>query len=172
MADNEKCPTWAAKSIPLNGSVEMTLDCAVPIKEGSFTGKYGTNNWHLWFGQVENQSVWWKDEKKVEEGYTGKVSFFPTDILNVELIKICNGDEGVKVKLNKNAEEGRAGLITKYSAEKLEGGSKFNRDEDNLMKDLKDIKKGGVEVTEEQVIQMASEIKIDETRAKELFKQL
>ena len=176
MVDDEKCPSWDLKrNVKLNESVEIILDNAIPIKEGSNKsrtkdGRSYTNNWHLWFGVVEKGNVWWRDEKKEEKDYDGKVSFFPPEKLNDTLINICNGNRGVKVKITKTAEQGDRGLITVYKAEKLEGGNILIKDEDNFVKDIENLKKDGVEVTEEAAIKMAiDDYKIEEGRAKELF---
>lgn len=173
MADYEKSPSWDPKrNIPLGGSKEMLLDCAVPLAEGSFTGKYGKSNWHLWIGSVEEESnVWWKDEKKEEKDFKGKVSFFPSDKLNDKLIEVCNGEKGVKVKISRTAVENNAGkLITVFGAEKLAGGVDLSRDEQNFVNDIKNLKADGTQIEETTLLQVAKDdYKIEEGRAKELI---
>jgi len=181
MADeeNERCPSWAIKNIPLNGAVEVELDCSVPIKEGSFKGrgkdgKSFISNWHLWFGKVENQEVEWKDpdtkEKTKESGFSGKVLFFPTDKLNDKLIEVCSGAEGVKVKIGKTAEEKGDRIVKRYTVEKLDGGSKLTKDEINFIDDIKNLKNDGIEITKDMALKMAKDdYKIEEARAKELY---
>jgi hypothetical protein len=174
MDEKEKLPSWdMKKNIPINGSVDIVLDCAVPIKEGVNKGKFGTTNWHLWFGHVTNQSVYWRDEKREELNYTGKVITFPPDFVNDRLIEICDGNQGVKVRITKTVVEKQGKLFKNFSIEKLEGGTTLSRDEDHYVQDLTNLKKDGIVIKESDAIHMGvSDYKFKEERAKELYKMV
>ena len=179
---NEKCPSLdLGKSIEFDGEnqkfskLKITLDCAVPVKEGSYKGKYGTNNWHLWFGTVEDKKVFWKDEKREELGYSGKVIFFPNDSVNEQLIGICDGNKGVSVEITKVMMPGKVGMITPYKVKQVEGGispSNLTKDEDAFVKDLKRLKiEDGINIDEQTAITMANDdYDIKKERAKEILK--
>ena len=174
MAEKEKLPSWdMKKSIPIDGSAEVVLDCSVPVKEGVSKGKFGSFNWHLWFGHVVNQSVYWKDEKREEQNYTGKALIFPSDFINDKLIEICDGNEGVKVRITKTVVEKQGKLFKNFTVEKLEGGTTLSRDEDHYVQDLTNLKKDGIVIKESDAIHMGvSDYKFKEERAKELYKMV
>ena len=175
MSENEDSPKFMFKDIPLGQSIELVLETAKPIKTGE--GKYG--EWTLWLGSVENAKVHFGRgvQEKVEEGYTGKVIFFPATKLNENLLKAAKGNEGVKIRVTKTAEEGRKGLITKYVVEKLSEGtpsdSSITPTEMKLINEANDLKHEGHNVTEDIFITASQEPqyegKISLARAKKIY---
>jgi len=175
MSENEENPKFMFKDIGLGKSMELTLESAAPVKTGE--GKYGT--WTLWFGSVDNAKVH-KGRgatETVEDGYQGKVIFFPPKVLNRDLEKAANGMEGVKVKVTKTAEEGMKGLITRYVVEKLSGGtpsdSSITPTEMRLIGEANDLKGDGHNVTKDIFVKASQEPqyegKISQARAEKLY---
>ena len=186
--DQEKCPSMDLnRNVEFNpdeqkySSITMELDCAIPVKEGSFKGKTKdgrsyTNNWHLWFGKVDKKKVYWKDEKREESDFSGKVLFFPPDLLNEQLIELCDGNKGVSVEITKVMVPGKKGMTTPYKAKKVDGvspsTSNLSKDELAFVEDLKKLKvEEGLNINEQTAMTMAENdygIKLE--RAKEIYK--
>ena len=175
--EKEKTMSFAMKDIPLGGEpVKFKLDCATAVKTGE--SQYGT--WYLWFAYVENISkVKDRDNgNKTVENYTGKISFFPTEILNKKLEDMCAGNINVEVAIKKVAEEGRKGLITQYVPEKLSDGEKIDANmtatETKLVQDCLTLKKtAGISLDKADFVKAALapiyEGKITKERAEALF---
>ena len=164
------------KDLPMNGDpIKITLDVAKAAKTGK--SKYG--EWNLWFGHVEKVPKVYDHENKdaVVEKYTGKVSFFPTENLNGELLTLCGGKIGVEVAIKKTVEEGKKGLIMRYVVEKLSDGQApkdtMTPTELNLVKDAIKLQKSGFSLPESEFIKASQtssyEGKITKERAQELF---
>ena len=176
--EKQENPKFVFKDIKLGESMELTLESTKPVKTGE--GNFGT--WNLWFGSVENTKVHFGrgTNEKIEEGYTGKVIFFPAKKLNENLIKAANGNENVKVKITKKAEEGQKGLITNYVVEKLSEGkpsdSSLTPTEMKLINEATELKNEGHNVTEDIFIRASQEPqyegKISQDRAGKLYPML
>lgn len=171
-------PKFVFKDIALGESMELTLESSKPVKTGE--NQYGT--WNLWFGSVEDTKVHIGrgKEEKVEEGYTGKVIFFPATKLNENLLKAANNNEGVKVKITKTAEEGMKGLITNYVVEKLSEGkpsdSSLTPTEFRLINEGNSLIEEGHKLTEDIFVKASQEPqyegKISIARAKKIYTML
>jgi len=181
MSENKNNPKLELKDIPLfKAPLKLKLDCAKAIKTGE--GMYGT--WYLWVGIVENTKVWEgpKGASKPIEGYSGKVIFFPTEKLNVELEKAAAGNTGVDVNIYKEAEEGAKGLIKRYRVEKLTEGtidtsstSSLTPTEIKVLSDLEEFKNSGFDITEGVLQKMTEDPKyasITLERLKQLVEKL
>jgi len=181
--ENKKVPAFVFKTLPLttkgyenpDNGVKIKLDCAEPVKTG--TTQYG--EWYMWFGFVENQNVeeGRKPNVKQVKDYTGKVLFFPTAILNEQLVKAANGKVGAEVRVHRLAEQGAKGLITKYTVEKLSDGEETGKSlapsETRLITDAEGLIRSGFNLTEEDFVKASQEPqyegKISSLRAKELY---
>jgi len=180
MADEQEVnPTLVFKDLPLMGDpIKIRLDCFEPVKTGE--NKFG--NWYLWFGYVENATVWKgrRPHQEKIENYSGKVIFFPSEKLNEELIAAANGKLDVEVTVQRRAEEGRRGLITKYKVEKLSNGrepmSSLTPGEVKLLESVQNLINSGVVITEEDFIKAAQEPEyggnISILRSKQLYEYL
>lgn len=186
--EQEKCPSMdLGRAIKLDeenqkfSKVKIVLDCSVPVKEGTFKGKTKdgrnyTNNWHLWFGMVEDKNVYWKDEKREQLNYSGKILFFPNDNLSEQLIEACDGNNGVTVEISKVMKMGTKGkMLTPYVLTKLGGdvpSSNLSKDEKAFVDDLKNMGENeGVTINEETAINLAeSDYGIKPERAREVYK--
>jgi len=174
----ERNPVFALKDLRVQDKVKMKLDCSKAIKTGDT--KYGT--WYLWFASVEDARVRYGKgaSQKIEDGYTGKVIFFPSEKLNNELEKLTNGNTEVDVEITKTEERGFSKAITRYVVKKLSDGvqdaNALKPTEATLIKEAKELKDDGYEFTEELFIKASKEPqyggKISEDRAKEIFKLL
>jgi len=179
MEEQEKVMSLTLKDLSLGGDpIKIKLDCAEAVKTGE--GNYG--NWYLWFGYVENApTVYDKNDKGKYNvpvnNYTGKVSFFPTEKLNNELVTLANGNVNVEVSIKKTAEEGRKGLITRYIPEKLSEGkslpNSLTTTENKLVNDVKALKTAGIPVSFDIFLEASQaetyEGKISKDRAKTLW---
>lgn len=181
----EESPQLRLQDIPLafaddtapEKAQKIRLDCAKPVKSGD--GKYGT--WNLWFGYVVNTKVYWGryPKQKIEEGYTGKVLFFPTEKLSDALEKLANGNIDVEVLIRKVGEENKQGrIIKKYTTEKLSDGrpdesSSSTPTETKFLGDVTEIAQEGIDITEEIFIRASQDGKYDGKitiqKAKEMY---
>ncbi|MDX1279381.1 hypothetical protein [Oceanihabitans sediminis] len=175
----EELPCFKFKEgVKLGTTKKLKLDCAKPVKTGET--QYG--EWRLWFGFVEDATVFWgrKPSEKEETGYTGKVLFFPSDKLNSDLISAANGNSGVEVNITKTAEETEKGLITKYEVEKLSEGqpspSSLTPTEQSFVEETRKMISDGHNITEQIFITASQQdiynYEISEDRAKELYRLL
>lgn len=173
----EENPALVFKNLKyFNEQAKVKLTSDGPIKTGE--GKYGA--WYLWFGEVENATVYFGKGSNLKEqkNYTGKVIFFPSDKLNENLIKAADGKINVTVGITKVVEEGKRGPITKYVVEKLSDGELPQRQltpgEIKLLNDFQDLQ--GVAFSETDFIKASQESQyggnINLVRAKELYKYL
>ena len=179
MVEQQNNPKLVFKDLKYFGTpVQVKLDCAVPAK----TGTTAFGEWHMWFGFVENQQVTEgrkPNEKKVA-GYTGKVIFFPSKKLNERLTEVANGKVGAVVTIQKQAEEGSKGAITKYVVEKIKDGEPTRTDltptEIQLVNDMQAVVDGNVKISEEDFVKVSQEDqyegKIAIARARDLYKFL
>ena len=176
MADGEKNPKLDFKNLKLGHSITLTLDCAKAVKTGET--QYGT--WHMWFGITDGTIPVIDADKKVVNGYKGKVVFFPSKGLNRDLEKLANGNTEVKVKITKSAKEGQKGLLTIFEVEKLSEGKPFTPSpnvsalteiEQSFVNEMNDLLKDGFKVTEALVLKAAKQpdYQISEERAKILY---
>ena len=152
MAEEQKDnPKFEFKHIKLGENTELVLETGNPVKTG--TGQYGA--WAMWFVMVENVKATHGRKPKLtyEEAYTGKAIIFPATKLNENLIKAANGNNNVRVKVTKTAEETQKGLITNYVVEKLSDGepseSSLTVNEQQLMDELSELKKQGYKISED-----------------------
>ena len=174
--EREKSMSLVFKDLPMNGDpIKLTLEVAKPVKTGQ--SKYG--EWYLWFARGEKLAKVHDHENKdaLVEKYSGRVSFFPTEKMNEELIELCAGKLGVEVTIKKVVEEGQRGLFSKYVVEKVSDGQppkdSLTPTELKLVKDAITLQKSGFTLTEKDFIRASQtdsyQGKITETRAQELF---
>jgi len=178
MSDEKQNPKYDFKELGLGQSIKIKLEDPKAGVTGD--GKYGT--WYMWFGSVENATVFegkGKDAKR-KENHTGTVIFFPTEKLNEKLEALANGNVDVEVEITKTAREGRRGLIKEYLVRKVSDGkaggaaANLTPSENKLINDANDLLKGGYDVSEELFVKSSQEPQygglITADRAKELFK--
>lgn len=182
MADKKSNPVLDLKELKINGEpVLVKLNKGVPVANGtSEKGKFGPRNWYLWSGMVKDAAVVegkGKDAVK-KTGYSGEVVFFPTEKLNVLLQAVTKGKDGVLVSIKKTISETPRGVVTNYEAENLGDGEisspyeGLTEPEVALVKEAKKLKTSGFGLSEGIFLQASKEdkYKIEESRAKELFK--
>jgi hypothetical protein len=173
----EELPKFDFKDIPIFKSVKIRLDCPEAVKTGE--GTYGT--WYLWMGFVENQKVTFGKDKnaRIENNYTGKVIFFPTEKVNEQLELLADGKVDVEVSITKSVEEGKKGVFKKYIVEKISHGkqsaSTLTKGEMALLEDISKVQSEGYKLGESDILTIAKEEKygsITEDRMKEILKLL
>jgi len=174
--EQEECPKLEFKDIkPMEGELKLKLDCAEPVKTG--TTKYG--DWSMWFGFVEDMKVHKgrKPNEEVVEKFTGKVIFFPTERFSAKLIELADGKVGAEVLIKHVAKQGKVGLYSEYTVEKLADGKVVGESltpyEAKLVTDARGLIANGYALTEDALVQSSKEEmyggQISEARAKELF---
>lgn len=173
MAEEQKnSPTLKLNDLRLNEAIEVTLPNSRPVSTG--TSRYG--EWNLWIGNVKNAVAYegrGKDEKKKEK-YSGEVAFFPSAKLHEKMTELVGEEEGVTVKITKNAGENKRGIYTEYLIEKIGAGSPaLSSKELELVNSVKELVSSGAveEVTLEMFTNGAKEApyNFDEKHAKELY---
>ena len=175
--ENEKVMSLALKDIKFESDgIKIKLDCADSAKEGE--GKFGT--WRLWFGYVENCPFKVSDREKNNAevmGYTGKVSFFPSDKVYEKLMAAADGTVGAIVHITKHAEDGKFGPYSRYEVKKLSAGENpeatMSETELKLVKESIALTKSGYDLSVDDFVKASSsdiyDGKISPDRAKELF---
>jgi len=120
MDEKEKNPSWKPGDMEPNKPVKVKLDCAKAIATG--TNKWG--EWNMWVGFVENQKVTDSDRTTILPDYSGKIIFFPSAGLNVELEKATSSTKvGTEVNIELVPKKNQKGLYTTYSVEVLAEGT-------------------------------------------------
>lgn len=155
-------PAFALKDIGAFKTMKMKLDCSRAVKTGE--NQFGT--WNMWFGFVENAKVTRgrKPNQVYEEGYTGKVIFFPNQYVNDQLEKLADGKDEVEVGITKKVEDMNGKPVYRYTIEKISEGtvpqSSLTPSEVKFVKDITTMMDGGF---------APSESDIDAIRQEELY---
>ena len=170
--ENKNNPTLKLQDIELGKSIELKLKVSRPYATGS--NSYG--NWNLWGAEVKDFVVYegrGKEEKKIEN-YSGEVVFFPTENVHNDIISLVGENEGVTIKVTKEARENKKGVYSAYLVEQIGGGNTpLSNKEKELIDSVRDlIRSKAVEnISLEQFLEgsCSDPYNLDKTRSKELY---